>query len=158
MKTCHERIRAQCAALLGLVERMKEFGPDGQAQRMAGDIVRYFDTAARFHHEDEEDDLLPRMIVVSTMSRGSSLTRLVASIATEHREMDRTWTQLRALLQGVTVGEADIDPLLVDHFVKLHGVHITVEEANLYPLAEMLLTRADLAAISANMTQRRGNP
>ena len=38
------------------------------------------------------------------------------------------------------------------------GVHIAVEEANLFPLAEMLLSRGDLAEISANMVQRRGNP
>lgn len=158
LKTCHVSIRAQCDTLRALVDRMKEFGPDGDAQRMAADIVRYFDTAARFHHEDEEDDLLPRMIVVSTIQHGSSLTRLVASIATEHREMERAWTQLRAFLQGLTAGEAELDPLLVDHFVKLYGVHIAVEEANLLPLAEMLLSRADLAEISANMVQRRGNP
>jgi hemerythrin-like domain-containing protein len=158
LKTCHASIRARCDALRALVDRMKEHGPDGDAQRMAADIVRYFDTAARFHHEDEEDDLLPRMIVVSTINRGSSLTRLVASIATEHREMERAWTQLRALLQGLAAGEPDLDPLLVDHFVKLYGVHIAVEEANLYPLAEMLLSRGDLAAISASMVERRGQP
>ena len=100
LKTCHVRMREQCDALRALVDRIKVHGPDADAQRMAAEIVRYFDTAARFHHEDEEDDLLPRMIVSATMSRGSSLTRLVASIATEHREMDRAWTHLRALLQG----------------------------------------------------------
>jgi hypothetical protein len=31
-----------------------------------------------------------------------------------------------------------------------------VEEANLFPLAEMLLSRSDLAEISASMAQRRG--
>jgi len=158
MKTCHVVIRAQCHTLRALGDHMKEFGADVEAQRTAADIVRYFDTAARFHHEDEEDDLLPRMIISSTMGRGSSLTRLVASIATEHREMERVWTHLRALLQGVTAGDAFLDPLVVDHFVKLYGVHIAVEEANLFPLAEMLLSRSDLAAISASMAQRRGNP
>lgn len=158
LKTCHAAIREQCDTLRALAERMKTIGPDAESQRIAADIVRYFDSAARFHHEDEEDDLLPRMIVVSTMGRGSSLTRLVASIATEHREMERAWTHLRALLHGVTAGEPYLDHLLVDHFTKLYGVHIAVEEANLYPLAEMLLSRADLMAISANMAQRRENP
>jgi pyridoxamine 5'-phosphate oxidase len=158
LKTCHVHIRAQCDALRALVDRIKGFGPDADAQRTAAEIVRYFDTAARFHHEDEEEDLLPRMIVCATMSRGSSLTRLVASIATEHREMERAWTHVRALLQGVTAGDSDLDPMLVDHFVKLYGVHIAVEEANLFPLAEMLLSRSDLAELSASMAQRRGIP
>lgn len=156
LKTCHLRIREQCDALRALVDRIKGAGPDAEARRTAAEIVRYFDTAVRFHHEDEEDDLLPRMIVCATMSRGSSLTRLVASIATEHREMDRSWTHLRAQLQGVIAGDADLDPMLVDHFVKLYSVHIAVEEANLFPLAEMLLSRSDLAEISASMAQRRG--
>ena len=158
LKACHVRIRSQCETLRKLVAHMKDHGCDAQARQSAAGIMRYFDTAARHHHEDEEDDLLPRMIVVSTINRGSSLTRLVASIATEHREMERAWTQLRALLQGLTAGEPDLDPLLVDHFVKLYGVHIAVEEANLFPLAEMMLSRGDLAEISANMVQRRGNP
>ena len=158
MKAHHADIRSQCDALRALVDRIRELGPDADAQRTAADIVRYFDTAARFHHEDEEDDLLPRMIVVSTINRGSSLTRLVASIATEHRDMERAWTHVRALLQEVAAGEAGLDPLLVDHFVKLYGVHIAVEEANLFPLAEMLLSRGDLAMISASMAQRRGQP
>lgn len=158
LKASHDAIRVQCDALRALTERMATAGPDGEAQRLAADIMRYFDTAARHHHEDEEDDLLPRMMVVSTINRGSSLTRLVATIATEHCEMERGWTLLRALLQGVTAGEAFFDPLLVDHFVKLYGAHIAVEEANLFPLAEMLLSRADLAAISSGMAQRRGNP
>src|SRR5262245_51099440 len=158
LKAFHAGIRSHCGVLRALAERMKMTGPDAESQRMARDIVSYFDTAARFHHEDEEDDLLPRMIVVSTLGRGSSLTRLVASIATEHREMERAWTLLRALLQGVIAGEFHLDHLLVDHFAKLYGVHIAVEEANLYPLAEMLLSRADLAAMSANMAQRRTNP
>jgi len=158
LKACHVRIRMQCDTLRALVSRMKELGPDDEARRTAASIVHYFDTAVRFHHEDEEDDLLPRMIVVSTINRGSSLTRLVADIATEHREMERAWTQLRAVLQEIVAGETPLDAQEVEHFVKLYQAHIAVEEANLFPLAEMLLSRSDLAEISANMVQRRGRP
>ena len=158
LKTCHDAILDQCDALRVLTERLKRYGSDADSRRMARDIVSFFDGAARYHHEDEEDDLLPRMIVVSTMNRGSSLTRLVASVATEHREIERSWTSLRALLQGVAAGERGLDHLLVDHFAKLYGAHIAVEEANLYPLAEMLLSRADLTAMSASMAERRAIP
>jgi hemerythrin-like domain-containing protein len=158
LKTCHSRIRSQCEALRALVGRMRDIGPDERVRRTAAEVVRYFDTAARFHHEDEEDDLLPRMIVVSTINRGSSLTRLVADIATEHRELERAWTQLRAALNEVAAGEGLLDPLEVDHFVKLYHMHIAAEEANLFPLAEMLLSRGDLAEISASMAQRRDRP
>jgi hemerythrin-like domain-containing protein len=69
--------------------------------------------------------------------------------------MDRAWTELRAQLQGVMAGEQTLEPLDVDRFVKLYHGHIVTEEANLFPLAEMLLSRRDFEDIGANMAQRR---
>jgi len=81
----------------------------------------------------------------------------VADIANEHREMAREWTELRTVLQEISAGEnAALDVLDVDRFVKLYQSHIAVEEASVYPLAEMLLSRDDLAAIGASMAARRG--
>ena len=157
LKACHLRIRAQCETLRKIVDHMKAHGCDDQAREAAANVMRYFETAGRHHHEDEEEDLLPKMMTAATMGRGSRLTRLVADIATEHREMDRIWTDLRAALQEISAGENfPLDPLDVDRFVKLHYSHIVAEEANVLPLAEMLLSRDDLAEIGAAMAQRRG--
>jgi len=155
LRTCHERIRKECDALCALLAHVQAHGSDGHARQAATSIVRYFDTAARIHHEDEEEDLLPRMMAAATISRGTSLTRLVVDIANEHREMDRCWIELRNALQGLAAGEDTLDPLHVDRFVKLYRAHITVEEANLFPLAEMLLSRHDFAEIGSSMAQRR---
>lgn len=157
LKACHVRIRLECDKLCQLVEHMKANGCDGQAREAAAKLMRYFDTAARHHHEDEEEDLLPRMMTAATIGRGSRLTRLVAEVATEHREMDRLWTELRAALQEISAGESfPLDPLHVDRFSKLYSSHIVSEEANVLPLAEMLLSKDDLAEIGSNMRQRRG--
>ncbi len=159
LKACHQRTHAQCDTLRRLVAHLKDHGNDGQARLAASNVMRYFDTAARHHHADEEQDLLPRMMAAATISRGSSLTRLVADIATEHRAMERVWTELRAALQEISAGEkTPLDVLEVDRFVKLYHAHITVEEASLFPLAEMLLSREDLKAIGAGMAARRGVP
>jgi len=159
LKACHERIRRECDTLRKLLEHMKGNGCDSEARTAAASIMRYFDTAARHHHADEEDDLLPRMMSAATMGRGSKLTRMIADIANEHRAMDREWTDLRAMLQEISAGEATpLDPLLVDRFVKLYHSHIAVEEASVYPLAEMLLSRDDLREIGASMAERRGGP
>lgn len=155
LKKCHERIRSECEALRALCERVKAGSCDDEARRAAAAAIRYFDTGAHVHHLDEEEDLLPRMMAAATMSRGSSLTRLVADIANDHREMDRAWKELRAQLQDVTAGETRLDPLSVDRLIKLYHGHMVVEEANLFPLAEMLLSRRDLEEIGANMAQRR---
>jgi hemerythrin-like domain-containing protein len=97
------------------------------------------------------------MMAAATIGRGSRLTRLVAEVATEHREMDRIWTELRAGLQEISAGEKlPLNVLSVDRFVKLYASHITVEETNVYPLAEMLLSRDDLEQIGASMAERRG--
>jgi hemerythrin-like domain-containing protein len=157
LKACHARIRLECDRMCELVEHMKAHGCDEQARQTAGKLMRYFDTAARHHHEDEEEDLLPRMMTAATLGRGSGLTRLVAEVATEHREMDRLWTELRAALQEISAGETfPLDPLLVDRFAKLYNSHIVTEEANVLPLAEMLLSKGDLAEIGSSMRQRRG--
>jgi hemerythrin-like domain-containing protein len=157
LKACHERIRRECDTLRKLLDHMRSNGCDEQARAAAAGIMRYFDTAARHHHADEEEDLLPRMMSAATMGRGSKLTRMIADIANEHRAMSREWTELRAVLQEISAGEATpLDPLRVDRFVKLYHSHITVEEASVYPLAEMLLSRDDLKEIGASMAERRG--
>ncbi len=140
-----------------LAGRVKDNGCDDEGRQVAAALMRYFDTAARFHHEDEEEDLLPRMMAAATIGRGSRLTRMVAEVATEHQEMDRIWKELRARLQEISAGEnLPLDVLVVDRFVKLYASHITLEESNVYPLAEMLLSREDLEQIGAAMAERRG--
>lgn len=156
LKTCHVRIRAECVKLRELADRVQAGSCDEESRRTAAGLMRYFETAARFHHEDEEEDLLPRMMAAATMSRGSRLTRLVAEISNEHQEMHRIWTELRAALQEISAGEQlPLNVLSVDRFVKLYVLHITVEETNVYPLAEMLLSREDLEQIGASMAERR---
>jgi hemerythrin-like domain-containing protein len=156
LKECHERTRSQCETLQRLVEHMKGHGCDEQARQTAGNVMHYFETAARRHHEDEEDDLLPRMMTAATTAGGSRLTRLIADIATEHREIEKHWIELRAALQEISAGEnIPLDPLNVDRFVKLYASHMMSEEVNVLPLAEMLLSKKDFTEMAASMAQRR---
>jgi len=82
---------------------------------------------------------------------------MVAEITSEHRVLHRAWIELRAELQEFAAGDRDsLNSLAVDRFVKLYRTHILMEEAAVYPLAEMLLSNEDLAAIGTHMAHRRG--
>jgi pyridoxamine 5'-phosphate oxidase len=157
LKACHAQMRLQCEALVAFAARLRACGHDAQARATAQALLHDFDRAAHYHHRDEEEDLLPRMMAAAPLGRGTQLTRLVADLAQEHRQMERAWIGLRAALQEISAGEeTPLDALAVDYFVKLCQTHIAVEEAAVYPLAEMLLSCEDLAALGASMAARRG--
>ena len=157
MRASHARIRRQCETLMQLVANIKKQGCDRMARETSAAVVEKLDVATVQHKEDEEQDLLPRMVASATKSRGSSLTNMVAEITTEHRVLHRAWIELRAELQEFAAGDRNsLNGLAVDRFVKLYRTHILMEEAAVYPLAEMLLSTEDLVAIGAHMAHRRG--
>lgn len=157
MRTSHARIRRQCETLMQLVAKIKKQGCDKTARKTSAVVIEKLDIATFHHKEDEEQDLLPRMVASATKSRGSSLTNMVADITSEHRVLHRAWIELRAELQEFSAGDRDsLNSLAVDRFVKLYRTHILMEEAAVYPLAEMLLSKEDLVAIGAHMAHRRG--
>lgn len=156
LRATHARIRRQCDVLSQLIANLKRRGCDRAARETSAEVIRGLDTVSYHHKEDEEQDLLPRMMAAASRGRGASLTRLVADITTEHRLLQREWTDLRAGLQALAAGDrSSLDPLAVDRFVKLYRTHILMEEAAVYPLAEMLLSREDLAEMSTHMAHRR---
>ena len=159
MRASHARIRRQCETLMQLVLKIKKQGCDSKARETSAAVVERLDVATFHHKEDEEQDLLPRMVASATKSRGSSLTNMVAEITSEHRVLHRAWVELRAELQEFASGDRNsLNSLAIDRFVKLYRTHILMEEAAVYPLAEMLLSKEDLAEIGAHMAHRRGVP
>lgn len=156
LRATHARIRRQCEILSQLIAKLKKGGCDTAARETSAQVIRGLDVVSYHHREDEEQDLLPRMMAAATRGRGASLTRLVADVTTEHRMLQREWTDLRARLQALAAGDRNsLDPLAVDHFIKLFRTHILMEEAAVYPLAELLLSREDLAEMGVHMAHRR---
>jgi pyridoxamine 5'-phosphate oxidase len=156
LRATHARIRRQCEALGHLTANLKKQGCDSAARETSAQVIRKLDAVSYYHKEDEEQDLLPRMMAAASRGRGASLTRMVTDITTEHRLMQRAWTDMRAELQALAAGDrGTLDALAVDRFIKLYRTHILMEEAAVYPLAEMLLSNEDLAAIGAHMAHRR---
>ncbi len=150
---CHGRILSQCTTLQKLVKHLPEHGCDLQAQQAASAIMRYFDTAGRNHHQDEECDLFPVLLA----SGDAAAQRLVTHLLERHVVLDAAWDTLRGELQEIAISQSErLTPQAVQHFISSYRSHIEMENAQLLPMAKRLMTPAQLEALGRSMSQRRG--
>lgn len=149
---CHGRIRAQCATLDKLAAHLPVHGCDLQARQAAQAILRYFDSAGRHHHDDEEQDLFPRLRASNDKAAQALVTRLL----NEHQVMDTAWQRLRPYLAALSEATAaTLDAATAQHFIDVYDRHITLENAQLIPLAQRLLSAEQLETLGNNMAARR---
>jgi hemerythrin-like domain-containing protein len=119
--------------------------------------MRYFDTAARHHHEDEERDLFPALLESMAGSDAVCLRELTSLLTAEHRELERCWAVLRRRLEQVAGGQtAALPEAEVQDLVDRYAQHMAREEAELLPMARRLLSDAELDRIGLAMRLRRG--
>ena len=162
LAACHLRVADQCATLQRLVPHLMQHGADERARSAAARVLRYFDTAARDHHADEEVDLFPALIESMAGSDAVCLHEITAALTAEHRQLEAHWLRVRTALQAIVDADADadarvsLDAELVDPFVDLYARHIAREETELLPMAARLLGDAELDRIGRAMRQRRG--
>jgi hypothetical protein len=78
---------------------------DRLAQKAATAVMRYFDTSARHHHDDEEHDLFPALIESMAGSGAICLRELTAALTAEHREPEARWQTLRVAIAQVAAGQ-----------------------------------------------------
>jgi hemerythrin-like domain-containing protein len=156
LAACHGRIRGQCATLLRLRSHVAALGADAAARTAARSVIRYFDTSARHHHEDEERELFPALLEAMAGSDPVCIRGLTDALADDHRRLDELWGALRAWLMAVQSGKALPPDDAIDAFVGLYERHAAREEQELFPMAERLLGAAELERIGQAMRMRRG--
>jgi hemerythrin-like domain-containing protein len=157
LAACHGRVQHQCETLQRLLAHLKDHGADRPAQEAARAVMRYFDTAARHHHEDEEQDLFPALLESMAGSDATCLRELTAALCNDHRTLERRWAGLHQRLSQVAEGDTvSLDDEDVAGFVQLYEKHIAREEAELLPMAARLLSDAELDRIGLAMRIRRG--
>jgi hemerythrin-like domain-containing protein len=150
---CHGKIQTQCATLSKLLQYLPSHGCDAQAQQAAQAILRYFDTAGQDHHDDEEQDLFPRLLATPN----EEMHELIARLLDEHKLLDTAWQQLRPLLLAIAEGRAtELDIQSVEYFITVYGRHISLENAQLLPQVAKLLDPIQLEALGRSMAARRG--
>ncbi|MCC6195223.1 MAG: hemerythrin domain-containing protein [Burkholderiales bacterium] len=152
LRACHRRIERQLATLRRLRKHLPAHHADNDARSAAAAILRYFDSAARNHHADEELSLFPRLAAAWPPEGG----KLAATLASEHIELDRRWFRLRPLLAAIVGrGNAYLPVKEVEDFCAAYEAHIGREEAQVLPRARAVLDAATLATIGAEMAERR---
>lgn len=156
LRACHGKILRQCDTLQKLAAHLEGHGCDTQAQQAAQAILRYFDTAGKLHHRDEEQDLFPALRA-SAGEQGPAVEALLERLLAEHVGMLEAWDALQPVLTRLAAGQpASLPPEATQRFIVSHARHVALENAELLPLAARLLDTAQLAAIGRHMAQRRG--
>ncbi|HZI82510.1 MAG TPA: hemerythrin domain-containing protein [Casimicrobiaceae bacterium] len=157
LAACHGRIRDRCATLLRLRSHVMARGVDDSARSAARGVIRYFDSGARDHHEDEEQDLFPALLESMAGSDPVCIRELIDSLTDDHRELTRLWRSVRAWLVAIEAGEAaPPDAAEIDSFVDRYERHAVREEDELFPMAERLLGTTELDRLGRSMRLRRG--
>lgn len=153
LHACHDRIMDQCATLQKLLQHLPAHGCDVQAQQAAQAVLRYFDTAGQFHHQDEEVDLFPLLRATHNADAEALIKRLLE----EHQVMDALWSGLRTQLQAIAEEKsAVLEKKLVADFSLAYGRHVMLENMQLLPLAAQLLSQQQQTDIGKKMAERRG--
>lgn len=156
LAACHGRVLAQLETLQRLLQHLPVHGADDQARQAAGAVLRYFDTAARHHHEDEEVDLLPALQAAAPPEARTELAGVRQRVLAEHSRMYALWDALRPQLDAVRLGEgASLDRQRVIDMDAIYRQHIEFEESRLLPLSRQLLDAKATRTLSEAMTRRR---
>ena len=155
---CHDRIERQCATLRRLVPHLITHGANEEARAAAANLMRYFDTSARHHHADEEEDLFPALIESVAGSDAVCLRELVEALKEDHRALEASWQRVRVVLEQVVAGQSvALASEDVEALVGLYERHIEREEGEVFPMAARLLSEDDLARVGRTMRERRGD-
>ena len=122
---------------------------------MASEIVRFFSTTARQHHEDEERHVFPTLIA----SGDADVVDAVQRLQQDHRWLQEDWMELSPMLDAVAAGQSwyDLDALRegAEVFTALSHDHIALEESYIYPQARARLRPGERREMGREMAARR---
>lgn len=155
LAACHERIEEKLAVLEGLAPHLEKSGCDAEARAAALSVLRYFDTAGVYHHQDEDADLFPLLRVRAAARGRPEIAAAIDELEREHETMDAQWRRLRQRLLAVTEGEPRLAIEEVTRFAWLYRRHMEREGAAVLPFAREALDAAERATLGERMAARR---
>ncbi len=156
LSSCHDRLARHFEALRRLVVQVAANGADEPACNAAAGALRCFDTSARDHHADEEQDLFPAMLEALAGSDPVCVRELTRALTADHRALESAWQRVRGPLQQIAAGcAAPLASVDVEALIALYERHIEREENELLPMAARVLDDGQLARIGRAMCERR---
>jgi hemerythrin-like domain-containing protein len=155
LEACHQRVERMLTLIERMAVHLDAHGADEQARQAARDVMRYFDTAAPHHHEDEERHVLPRL-------RAHGHAALADRLQGDHHTMTAAWSAVRAVLLAIAEGQwpRGGTPSTMAQwrdFVEMYRLHIELEEQEAYRAALPHFDTAALSAMGTEMSRRRGS-
>ncbi len=150
LAACHQRMLNHCQLLERMPAWLDEHGVDDEMQRGISSVLRYFNTAAIHHHEDEEQDLFPLLM------KDPTLSALIERLQGEHRSLASHWRNLAAELDSLRNGHptsAFANSIMA--FTGAYRSHIDVENRDVLPIAATLLDEGQLHRLGVAMARRR---
>jgi len=152
---CHRQTVLMLEKLKLLLAGLDRGEPDAPARDLARDIVAFFSTTARRHHEDEERHIFPELLARSDPDTVQAILRLQQ----DHHWLEEDWIELSPQVDAIANGQTwyDIDILRegIEIFIALSHEHVTLEESCIYPQARERLGADQRKAMAAEMAVRR---
>jgi hemerythrin-like domain-containing protein len=151
---CHRHMIFNLGKLSALVTRLA-FRTDDEARAMAAEVVDFFSTTVRQHHEDEERHLFPRLLAGDDAATVQAILRLQQ----DHNWLEEDWMEIAPHLAAVASGQSwyDLDFLREGAavFSALLLDHIALEESCIYPKARQGMLPAERRDVGREMAARR---
>jgi hemerythrin-like domain-containing protein len=137
----HARIVEQLRHLETLVDGIETQGASAENRALARSIVRFFDSTARAHHDEEERVVFPPLLA----GDDADLAQHVRRLQQDHGWLEEDWQLLRPQLAAIAEGQAWHEPELLRQGCEVFGAlyleHIALEESLVYPASRQRLAK-----------------
>ncbi|OOZ38896.1 hypothetical protein BOW53_13815 [Solemya pervernicosa gill symbiont] len=152
LRACHERVLASCTLLEAVNQQLQSDALDDDGVKAATQVQRYFSTAAKLHHQDEEQDLFPLLVRTSL-----KIAQIIHDLKQDHQKIDGFWAELEPQLKRPrSIEDKQAFAEVVEQFVSLNRAHVARENEELLAVAEHLISDKEQKRLGAAMAKRRG--
>ncbi|MBI5278436.1 MAG: hemerythrin domain-containing protein [Burkholderiales bacterium] len=152
---CHDEFVTLLDIFLGLPGMV---ATAARARARASDVLKMFRHGLLAHHDDEERELFPAVLVAALPGEEARRARdMVEQLVREHREIALLWKRLEPSVESVARGYLpELDGALLNELVQQFNAHVRLEEEDFLPFAQQVLGRQgdDMAALGMALHRR----